>query len=181
MTYNSIAEIYDALEETRARLSSAVEGLSAEQETFKPAPDRWSIAELVEHIAASERQLAGLFEKMLVRAEKDGRTREEGAAFSPVSLARFAEQSRAKFDAPEIIRPAGDVPVSASLARLNESSAAIRGMRARFEHLDCRALRFPHPAFGPLDLYEWLAFVAAHESRHTSQIEKLKEELPAAL
>ncbi|HZI18625.1 MAG TPA: DinB family protein [Pyrinomonadaceae bacterium] len=180
MTYNSVAEIYDSLEQARARLRRSVEGLTPEQERFKPDSARWSIAELVEHIAASETSLLGLFRKMLARAEAERLRREEGAPFAPVSLERFAERSRQKFEAPEMIRPAGDVPIADSLARLEQSSAELRGLRAGFETFDCSRLRFPHPAFGPLDLYEWLAFNGAHEARHVAQIRALRSELPAA-
>ena len=42
------------LTQTRNDLVSALEGLSEAQLDFKPAPERWSIAEIVEHI---ERQV----------------------------------------------------------------------------------------------------------------------------
>ncbi len=34
---------------------------------------------------------------------------------------------------------------------------------------------YPHPMFGPLDLYQWLVFVGLHESRHACQIRELGE------
>ena len=39
---------------------------------------------------------------------------------------------------------------------------------------------YPHPTFGPLNLYQWLAFVGIHQSRHRRQIEAAKETLNAA-
>src|SRR5262245_47593986 len=42
------------LEETRTGVADAVKGLSEAQWKFKPAPDRWSIAEVVEHLAVVE-------------------------------------------------------------------------------------------------------------------------------
>jgi hypothetical protein len=179
MTYNSVAEIYESLEQSRERLRRSVEGLTAGQETYKPEPGRWSIAELVEHIATSEERIAGLFRQALARAEAEGRTRAGDAPFAPVSLERFAERSRDKFEAPAMLRPAGNASIADSLARLEASSTELRSLRPRFETLDCAAVRFPHPAFGPLDLYEWLAFCGAHEARHVSQIEALRSELPS--
>jgi hypothetical protein len=180
MSYNSVAEIYESLEQTRERLRRSVEGLTPEQEAYKPEPGRWSIAELVEHIAVSERRMVALFKKALARAEAEGLRRAEGAAFAPVSLERLAERGRQKFEAPAAIRPAGAVPVADSLARLAETSAELRGLRPAFEAFDCAAISFPHQALGPLDLYEWLAFGGAHEARHVAQIKALRAELPAA-
>lgn len=175
MEYHSVSELYGALDAARRRLERSVARLSPAQESYKPAPGRWSVAELVEHIAASEERIVGLFTQMLARAEAENLRRAEGAAFPAVSLARFAERSREKFEAPAPLRPRGAAPVSESLGRLAASSAAIRSLRTRFEEYDCAPLRYPHPAFGPLDLYEWLAFVSAHEHRHVTQIEALKE------
>ena len=42
------------LEETRAKFLASIDGLSDAQWTFKAGPDRWSIAEVAEHIAVSE-------------------------------------------------------------------------------------------------------------------------------
>jgi len=174
MDFRSVPEIYEQIDDTRARLLAAVEGLSEAQHSFSPAPERWSVAQLVEHLSIVEGNVAALLDKLLGKAE------EAGAAtpgdFGPVSIEEFVERSRtAKYEAPERIRPTGVLPVADSLARLCESRTVIRALRPRVERADGRAVRFPHPAWGPLDLYQWLLFVGAHEDRHLSQIEALKE------
>ena len=93
----------------------------------------------------------------------------------PVSIEEFVERSRGvKLEAPERIRPTG-LPLTDSRARLGESRRALHALRPRVERADGRSLRFPHPAWGPLDLYQWLLFVGAHEDRHLAQIEALKQ------
>jgi hypothetical protein len=42
------------LESTRQDVLDATKGLSEAQWNFKPAPDRWSVAQVMEHIAAAE-------------------------------------------------------------------------------------------------------------------------------
>src|ERR1700687_5183619 len=42
------------LESTKKGVLEATKGLSEVQWNFKPAPDKWSVAECVEHIAAAE-------------------------------------------------------------------------------------------------------------------------------
>jgi DinB superfamily len=56
MNYNSIAEIFDDIDRTRARLFQSVEGLSDAQQGFRPAPDKWSVAEVLEHLSLVERR-----------------------------------------------------------------------------------------------------------------------------
>src|SRR6202007_2463333 len=47
------------LESTRQGVVDATQGLSPAQWNFKPAPDRWSVAEVTEHIAAAEDYIRG--------------------------------------------------------------------------------------------------------------------------
>src|SRR5215472_10092658 len=42
------------LETTKRNVLEATKGLSEAQWNFKPAPDRWSVAQVMEHIAAAE-------------------------------------------------------------------------------------------------------------------------------
>src|SRR6202007_816268 len=42
------------LESTKKNVLEATKGLPEEQCNFKPAPDRWSVAQVMEHIAAAE-------------------------------------------------------------------------------------------------------------------------------
>lgn len=177
MEYNSVSEIYDALGATRQRLLAGVEGLTEEQAAFRPAPDRWTIAELVEHVGAVERGSLRLFQKMLAKAEESGLLRDESAPFAPVTIAAHVERSLVeKYQAPESVKPGGAATLAESLASLAETRDTLVSLRPRFERYDCTSLRFPHPAFGPLDLYQWLAFVGAHELRHLAQIKSVKAE-----
>lgn len=177
MVCHSIDEIFGALDATRARLAASVEGLGEGGENFRPAPGRWSIADIMEHLAAAESSSLRLFDKLLRKAEAEGRTRAGGDAFAPVSIAEHTERSRTeKYQSPEAIRPKG-APLADSLASLADSLAALHALRPRIERADCSDLHFPHPAFGPLNLYQWLLFTAAHEERHLAQIEALKQEM----
>ncbi|HEX8117728.1 MAG TPA: DinB family protein [Pyrinomonadaceae bacterium] len=175
MDFHSVPEIFEHIDRTRARLTASVEGLSEEQQSFKPAPDRWSAAELVEHLSIVEGNVVRLLGKLLGEAGESDASSSSDLLSDPVSIEEFVERSRvAKYEAPERIRPAG-LPLADSLARLKDSRAALHALRPRIDRADGRALRFPHPAWGPLDLYQWLLFVGAHEDRHLAQIEALKQ------
>jgi uncharacterized damage-inducible protein DinB len=176
-SYHGASEIFDAIDRTRARLRESVEALTDEQHRFRPAPDRWSVAQLCDHLSIVEGNVLKLLGKVIAKAEESGAPSPSAdAAFAPVSIDEFVERTRGvKLDAPEAVRPADARPVAESLAALRDSRAALHALRPRLERLDAHALRFPHPAWGPLNLYQWLLFVAAHEARHLAQIEALKE------
>ncbi|HEX8283699.1 MAG TPA: DinB family protein [Pyrinomonadaceae bacterium] len=176
MDFNSLGEIYEHIDATRGRLLRAVEGLSDEEQRFRPAPDRWSAAQLCEHLSIVEGNVAGLVGKLLGKAEESGEARAADAPFAPVSIEEFVAITRdVKIKAPERLNPSDSPPLAEALAALAASRAALHSLRPRIERADGHALRFPHPAWGPLNLYQWLLFVGAHESRHLAQIEALKE------
>jgi hypothetical protein len=173
-TYNSVAEIYEDIDDTRARLVGTVEQLTDEEHGFRPSPEKWTVAEIVEHLSVVEKRVARMLGVMLSKLEPEA-ARREGSHFAPVSIAEFVERARTeKYTAPEEIRPKG-ATLSDSLAHLRDSRAALQSLRERVERVDGTRAHFPHPVWGPLDLYQWLAFVGAHEQRHLFQIEALKE------
>src|SRR5215467_5535949 len=56
------------LESTKQGVLDATAGLSDAQWNFKPAPDRWSVAEVTEHIAAAEGYLRGMVVEKVMAA-----------------------------------------------------------------------------------------------------------------
>ncbi|MDT7690272.1 MAG: hypothetical protein QOJ70_1726 [Acidobacteriota bacterium] len=181
MSYNSVSEIFNEIDGTRARLLQSVEGLSDEQHGFRPTPDKWSVAQLCDHLSIVEGNVLKVLNKMLGKAEETpGAQRANGAAFEPVSIEEHAERARGvKLEAPEAVRPSDSRPLAESLAALGDSRTALHALRPQLERFDGHALRFPHPAWGPLNLYQWLLFIGAHEARHIAQIEALKEDMNA--
>jgi hypothetical protein len=186
MIYHSIADIFAANDEIRRRLVARVESLGGGHEA-RANGDAWSVAEIIEHLSLTERRVTRALETMLPQAvgalandAKVSITNGDKVAgdapqnFKPFSLDAYVEQSRdQKFEAPEFIRPHG-IPLAAALAQLAESRAALEALRPRFECADHSA-EFPHPAFGMLNVAQWLAFVGIHEARHLAQIERAVE------
>jgi hypothetical protein len=173
-TFHTVAEIFEALDASRARLDATLAVLGAGQETLRDTPERWCVAEVVEHVALVEKQMGRLVGLLLAKAEADGAPPPPAADGPLVALDEVAERAgREKYQSPEMAVPRGGAPVSQSLAALRESRAALNALRPRVEAVGAATHTYPHPAFGPLNLYQWLAFVALHEDRHRRQIETL--------
>src|SRR5215471_1168351 len=56
------------LEKTRAEVIKATKGLSPAQWNYKPATNRWSVAEVTEHIAAAEDFIRANIEEKVMKA-----------------------------------------------------------------------------------------------------------------
>ncbi len=174
MTYTSVAEIYEVIDETRERFYQRVEGLSDEQTAARTAPDAWSVAEIAEHLALIERSVLRIMKGVLAQVEAAGGANANGAAMKPFSLDNHVERARTeKYVAPETARPKGEAPLADSLGRLRRSREELHALRPRIEAADLNTASYPHPAFGPLNVYEWLALIGIHEARHLRQAEAL--------
>lgn len=176
MTYTSVEQIFGEIDETRERLCRRVESLSDEEATTRPGPEAWTISQVVEHLAKIEDRLLRMMTMMMTKAEGAAAGRDESAPveMKPFSLDALIERSRReKYTAPEAVAPGGTDSLADSLARLRRSREELRALRPRIEAIDLSGVTYPHPAFGPLDFYQWLAFIGLHEERHLRQIEAI--------
>jgi uncharacterized damage-inducible protein DinB len=177
-TYQNIGDIYDELDAVRARLTARAEALTPAQAAFRPTPDSWSPAEVIEHLSISEAGITRAIVGLLTQAEAAGAV---ASGFTPFSLAGLAEKAAGqKFNAPDILKPTSEVSVAEALERLRHSRAALHALRPRLEAADASAYHFPHPAFGPINGYQWLAFIGVHEARHAAQIKNILAAMPEA-
>ena len=79
----------------------------------------------------------------------------------------------------EAVRPAGAQNASDPFAELEIARAAFLEFLTSADGLALGTLVFPHPALGQLNLYQWIAFIGAHEARHTAQIREVVSQLTA--
>lgn len=160
-------------ETTRDNFLKSIAGLSPQQWTFKPAPDRWSVAEVAEHITVAESTLFGLVQKRVMTSLAAPEKREQVKGKDEMILQKMPDRSH-KAQAPEFLRPTGRWATEADLTKAFEDSRAVTIEYIRTTNDDLRDHFFDHPVFGTLDGYQWLLLISAHSARHTAQIEEVK-------
>ena len=96
------------LEESRDRLLRMAKNLSREELRFRPAADRWTVAECLEHIAMVEARVLGLIQKTL-EAGPDSSKRSALAGKDDELIAGTVARVT-RFKAPEYVVPAGRCP-----------------------------------------------------------------------
>jgi hypothetical protein len=93
------------LESTKKGVLDATKVLSEAQWNFKPAPDRWSVAEVLEHIAAAEDMLRGMTQEQVMKSTAvPARDAAETKKADEAVLAVVPDRSH-KAQAPEPLRP----------------------------------------------------------------------------
>ncbi len=159
------------LQKTRQFLLDEVAGLSEAQASFKPAEDRWSIAECAEHITLSEDFLRGAVgQAMQAPAAPE---RKEELKGKEDQVLQFVTDRSQKFQAPEPLRPTGRWD---SLEAIIEVFKASRKKTLDYAHSTPEDLRSHIVAFptGDMDAYQFLLFLSGHTERHTLQIQEVK-------
>ena len=157
------------LEKTSAAFLASVEGLTDAQWHYRSGEGRWTIAEVAEHIAASEKMMR----EMVVAAMKQPAPAEMLADARKDEMILTVIPNREKrFQAPEPLQPANrfESPAAAVAAFRAERAQSLELAKAGGDH---RAFAAKGPA-GNLDTYGWLLFTSAHSERHTKQIEEVK-------
>jgi DinB superfamily len=158
------------LNESRHGVDEAVKGLSEEQWKFKPAADRWSIAEIVEHLAVAEQTVTENVLSQLGKAPPPAADRDPKAVDMRI-LTQVPDRST-KFQAPPQLLPTGRWAPTAALEHFLTSRSQTAEILSSTH--DLRGHVVNHPALGPLDGYQWILVVAAHSERHTKQILEVK-------
>lgn len=173
MNYQTIADVYAANDKIRERLVETIGNLSDEQANAAPEEGKWTIAQLVEHIATVEDGMTRICRKLLNEAKETGKTSDGSVSISEDFL-RKAEGSReTKLQAPEMVHPKSNLTIAESLLKMEENRKRLNELRPLFESVECSDHKFPHPAFGALTAHEWLALVGGHEARHIAQIKRI--------
>jgi hypothetical protein len=158
------------LQQTEDGVANSIKGLSQAQLKFKPAPDRWSVAETLEHIALAEDFIFQNIRDKIKKAPAGAATRDTAKADAAV-LAMVPDRSH-KAQAPGPLVPSGRWTPDETLARFEKSRA--RTIEFLQSTPDLRQHVIDSPLGQPLDAYEWLLFIGAHSARHTKQIEEVK-------
>jgi DinB superfamily len=158
------------LQKTEDGVVAATKGLSDAQMKFKPAPDRWSVAETLEHIALAEDFIFQNVNDKIMKAPAGAAGRDTAKADAMV-LAMIPDRSH-KAQAPGPLVPTGRWSPAEALAHFERS----RGKTIDYLQStpDLRQHVVDSPLGQPLDAYEWLLFIGAHSERHTKQIEEVK-------
>src|SRR5580765_484785 len=97
---------------THDNFVKSIAGLSEKQWKFKPAPDRWSVAEVAEHITVSESTIMGMIQHTLMQSPAAPEKKEQVKGKDQLILEKVPDRSR-KAQAPEMLRPTGRLPGAA--------------------------------------------------------------------
>ena len=169
-------QLLNHLAENRAVLHAAVDAVPSTLRATRPAADRWSVAEVLEHLGRVEEQLTRLLAAKLAEARLTGvlgPERESGPLVD--SFGDLLLDRRRRITAGDRVLPRGEMDATTALAALDATRTKLRDLVVSHDGLSLGAVSHPHPALGVLDGYQWFAFIGTHEARHAAQIREIGE------
>lgn len=175
-----IDEVLNYLDAERSALREAVELVSPELRNQSPGTDRWSVAQVLQHLAIIEKRIGMGMTKWVAdaRAGGVGPETETSSVMNSLPLQLIADRSQRR-SAPEEVRPRGDIDAASAWTSLEQTRASLRAAILAGDGLALGEVVQPHPVLGPINLYQWALFVGSHETRHTGQVREIAAELNA--
>lgn len=177
---NLLETIIAQAQRNGAEARSVVEGLSDAQLNWKPAADKWSIAQCLEHLTAASRGFDPYFVEALTRG------RQRFAAASPPTyqpsfmgrwLIRHVEpESPRKLRAPKIFKPSSSNVQNALNNFLGQQKAFLKfvGETNGIDYNRTR-LRSPVTPLVRYSLADAYVITVSHEQRHLQQARRVRE------
>jgi hypothetical protein len=176
--HSRLEEVLSYLDTQRAALFEAIQLAPAEMRDQKPGPDRWSIAQVLEHLLMIEKRIAMGVTKWVsdARAGELGLETETSSVMATLPLELIVDRSQRR-NAPEDVAPRGEMDAASAWAALGKSRASLRSGVLAGDGLALGEVIQKHPVLGPINIYQWLLFVGSHEGRHTAQVVEIAAEL----
>lgn len=170
-----VQEIVNDINAVRQHIYDTVAALSQEQMDFKPSSDAWSISEILSHLNMVEKGLPKLYAILLKKAEEAGwKPETEGSMLDSLDYAQLNVVNQ-KISAPERVLPQAGIAKADLLAALQQSRQAIIDAVSPAGEHDLSDVKWPHPALGEINFYQWVLFIGKHELRHLGQINAIKQ------
>jgi len=177
--HSHLSDALAALDASRLALREAMASLPADLRTERPGPDRWSPVEIVEHLSLVETRFSAVVGGKIAEARAGLDPESEPRTPLPEKIRSMLADRTGKRTAPEAAVPSGSLSESAAWAAAGKAREAFRDSLLSADGLALSGVIHDHPFFGPLNVYQWVELIAAHEMRHVEQVREAAAQLMA--
>jgi len=169
-----LAEVFALLDQSRAALRKAVAGAPSAVRAERPGPDRWSVTEILEHLALVEGRFDATVGEAIAKARAAGLAGERDVRVTlPDDLRTIIRDRSDRRQAPEAVVPTGHVDEAAAWAALEQARTDFRATVSSADGLALGTVTAEHRRWGALTIYQWVEALATHEARHAEQVEEV--------
>lgn len=161
---------FRVIEDQRATVLAQLQPLPPERLAARPAPDAWSLNEVVEHLVIAEELSLKALERTRPPEAERGSALVTRLKFLILASA-FRLPIRLKVPA-ERLRPTGKPELRELEARWGEARSRLAEVLGALTSEAAADRRWRHPILGWLTTEQWVDFIDTHTRHHMSQIRK---------
>ena len=168
-----LQELFAYLNVRRQALREAVDAVPETHRQERPAPDRWSVADVLEHLALVETRFKTVLGDRLNDARGQGLApeRETSPITGTFDQSGILDRS-SKHNAPDVVVPQGS-DWQTAWSRLEDVRRSFLDVYLSGDGLSLGEVVHVHPRLGAMNLYQWALWLGGHEARHTEQIREI--------
>lgn len=175
-----LAELFAQLDASRAAVEAAVDGVPEAVRGNRPGPSRWSVNEVLEHLALVDRRFDGVVGRAIAEARDRGLGPERGARVAiPQTLVDRVVDRSDRRDAPVTTVPTGSLDHRAACAAMEDARRRFLQTLKAADGLALSEVTVEHQRWGSLTVYQWAELLARHDTRHAAQIQEIAANLRA--
>lgn len=179
--HSHIAEVFAMLDQSRRELRDAVATVEPGARARRPEPHRWSVNEILEHLALVERRFEDTVGEAIAKAQSAGLDAERDPRLPLADGLRTVIRDRSgRRKAPEAVVPTGTLDDAAAWDAVEQARQSFRQRIASADGLALGSVTAEHHRWGPLTVYQWVEVLANHEARHAEQIAEVAATLGSA-
>ena len=178
--HQHLIDVLATLDASRQALRDSMAAIPPAVRTARPAPDRWSPVDIVEHLSLVESRFSAVVGGKIADALNAGLEPEQLAREPlPEKIRTMLGDRTGKRTAPEAAVPSGTMNEQAAWTAADKARAGFRAAVLSADGLGLSGVVHEHPFFGPLNVYQWVELIAAHEMRHVAQVRETAAQLLA--
>ena len=177
-----LAQATELIAQTRNYLLGSIRLVTPNQWHSRPASERWSVGQTVEHIVVIQDRVLGLLREHLASAPPPP-AGQDAKTVDAILLGSLSNRLR-RFPAPPPTHPTGELERAFAEQRFLDNCAELTDMLSSVPGLREHALESPplkaisNGEYSVMDGYQWILAAALHTERHTKQILEVLAQIP---
>jgi hypothetical protein len=172
ISQNERIKMIQTLKKSLTKFNEATNNLTEAQLNFRPATDKWTISECIEHITLAELEFPKILKTEMQQPANPELRSKINIQDEEIQPKMTSRSWKAK--SPEIFKPTNQFvttneAIETFKTQRNKTIAYVETTKD-----DLRNHFWKHPLTGKIDLYQTLLLMSAHLERHTEQIQNIK-------
>ena len=173
--------ISEQLDAITGRVNNEFGGLSTQLLNKQPAPDKWSIAQCLDHLIVSNQTYLPAFERLLTAGHKPTFWEKINPLTNFIGKKgpEFLKGKKIKLKSPKIFAPATGFVMGDIVSRFVDHQEQLKSLFARIEqagHADS-VISSPVSSLVNIKAGAAMEIIAAHEARHLDQATGVKRDI----